>query len=128
MGKPPTPDQEAQALRALVTEAHGVIKDLRGCLREARALILRLLDGFQETANNEIRQLANFLQSEQNRHAADLNASVAVARKELMDQLTMSELAYNEQTGRWAIIFKSGCFDDEAPPPYPDQPVKDITP
>lgn len=128
MGKTPTPEQELEQLRELIHEAHGVIGDLRRELREARKLTARYQASFEVTANDEIRRLANWIQTELNRHAVSLNADVDKARAEITRQLTTTKLILDPVGDRFEVQFKSGQFAENDPLPYPDHPVKDITP
>lgn len=50
MPSKPDPAQEAEALRELLREAHGVLKDLRGATKDASALAPDLVKGQLETA------------------------------------------------------------------------------
>lgn len=128
MGKTLTPEQELEQLRALIREAHETIKDLRLTIREARQLVTELLDDFHSIADTEIKDLANWLQRENNRYATELNASVDKARSEITRQLTTTKLILDPVGNHFEVQFKPGHFDDQVPLPHPDQPVKDITP
>jgi hypothetical protein len=119
MGRTLTPQQEISQLRDLIREAHEVLKDLRGALREARAAASDMVTRFDLIATREIQQLGNHLQQCNNQAAADLNAEVQAARVELTRQLAMSHLERDNSTDTWRVIFQAGRFDDQIPLPHP---------
>ena len=128
MAKPLTPQQEIDQLRALIIEAHEVLQDLRYEQRKAAKLTKDLIADLEATANREIQQFANWLQQENNRYATELNNDVDRARTEIVRQLTTSKLILDPVGDHFEVQFHHGRFDDQLPPPHPDQPVKDITP
>lgn len=126
MGKPLTPEQEIEQLRALVQEAHGVIKDLRGALREARKIAADMVAAFEKTANDEIMQFSNWMASESNRQAASLNEAVEVARTEITRQLTTTKLILDPVGDHFEVQFSNGMFLDDQPAPYPGHPTLEV--
>lgn len=123
MGRTLTPAEELQQLRDTIREAHEVLKDLRGQIRQAREMVRELISDFEHTADSEIKQMANWIQEEMNRHAASLNTDVTNARQEIVKQLAATYLEYEPDTGRIKLLFKAGSFDDQVPPPHPDYPT-----
>lgn len=123
MGRTLTPAEETELLRDTIRAAHETIKDLRKAIREAALLSDHLIARFETTANNQIRQLANWIQAEMNRHAASLNTDVAGARQEIVNQLAATYLEYDQDTGRIKLLFPAGAFDENVPLPHPDHPT-----
>lgn len=119
MGHKLTPSEEVQLIRDVTRTAHEVLQDLLTAIREARLLAPTLTARFTEHADNEIKSLSNFITSESNRHAAELNANVQQAREEVMRQLAVAEITLDESNDQARLVFKSGRFDDNVPPPYP---------
>jgi F0F1-type ATP synthase membrane subunit b/b' len=125
MGRRPTPAEEAAAVKAAVREAHEAIQELRDLLKQARQLTPSLMQRFEYQANKEIKEMSNWVTSESNRHAADLNASVGQARSMIMEAITHANLTLNPETGLFTLKFPAIEFDDQVPPPYPAKPRKE---
>jgi uncharacterized protein YukE len=88
----PKPGSEADQLRELITEARGILKDLRAEIREARGLAGQAADDAHAKIQEELRKAFTSFQKDMNQAAADLNESVDQARNEIVKQLTISKL------------------------------------
>lgn len=121
MGKKLTPAEEAEVLREVTREAHGVLKDLTAALREAKALAPKLVNEFQELHEREIRQISNYFTDESNRQAAQLNQSIDRARKAINEEIMAGEACFDPRTALITIRWGQCQFDDDAPLPYPNE-------
>src|SRR6267154_1317935 len=92
MGRKLTPDEEHQALKAIIREGHEVIQALHAAIREARVLEPGLVARFEELHLREMQQLSDHMNAEHNRISAELNTAVGEARQEILHQLTPVEL------------------------------------
>lgn len=125
MGHRPTPSEEEQRLRQATREAHEAMAGLRDLLREVRALTVNLTADYQAYHDNELKELANALTIEQNKAAADLNASIERARIMINDQIMAGEAVFDKRTQTVAIRWGLGGFDPNIPLPYPEVTPKE---
>lgn len=112
---------EQEQLRQLIRDAHAAAKDLRAVIREARGVGAVLAEAVSAELNAELAKATNHLQAEQNRHSAELNTAVGAARQEILRQLAVSRIEYDQEADNWRIVFGGGRFDDAIPPPYPER-------
>jgi|SRR6267142_3937229 len=127
MGRKLTPDEETQALRQLIREAHEATQGLYAAIKAASALEPGLVDRFQAAADSEFRQLSNYLQQEMNHQSVELNAAVGAARAEILRQLTAAEMVLDRESNTVRLLFKGGRFEDDTPIPYPNTTPKEST-
>jgi hypothetical protein len=120
-GKPkPGRPTDAEQLRELLAEAHGVIKDLRAGIREARDEAKNAAANAATAANEELARFGRHLQKELNRHTADLQTDVDRAQRNVIDQLTLAEL--ERVPGTQTLKFRFGGHQFDANIPLPDAP------
>lgn len=120
MGHRPQLSEEEQRLRQATREAHEAAQHLRDVIREYNLLEHQLVTRFEDVCNREIRDLSNQLQTEMNRQSAQLNDAVKNARAMIIDQLTVSEMEFDEITRKITVHFTAMRFDDAVPLPYPE--------
>jgi len=125
MGKRLTASEETALLLDTIRQAHEATQALWDAVKAARMLQPDLIEKFQAIAENEIRQLSNHLQNCSNKAAAELNASVTVARQEIINQLAVAELVLDKQDNTARLLFNAGTFATDTPLPYPHQSVKE---
>lgn len=117
----------AVELRALITEAHGATKSLNAALAEYRRLLAdtdKTVDAaIERAANRAIEQWVNWMQDEQNKHAANLNDAVEQAREQIIRSLTLAELKFSREDDNLLFFKFSGIprpFIQDVPRPHPD--------
>ena len=125
MGHRLTASEEVQLLRQATREAHEAAQELRGVIREARALEPGLVAQFEAVHQREIQQLSNYFTEESNQQSANLNAAVEQARETITNQLMTGEATIDRHSGMITIRFGPGKFDDQVPPPYPHATPKE---
>jgi hypothetical protein len=96
----------AAQLRDLTRDAHAAAKDLRAAIREARALVAGL-DGMIETRiNDRIAELNQHVRADAQRYAAELNAGIVIAKRAIIDALTLAEIIPDDDFKTMRVRFK----------------------
>lgn len=90
---PSDPDAAAAALRELVREAHGAIRDLTRLLREAERFTAQAREAvdqaMQESVNSELAALNKHIAAESARATAAVEAEMIRAREWIMQNLEL---------------------------------------
>lgn len=113
-GRIPAARDTAEQLREATRDAHAAIKDLQAVIRAARQTAEELAERYMARVEAEHRAATEFLQAEQNKHAADLNVAVDAARDAIMQALTLAELTPDPEFRTLKVKFKGGRFDENA--------------
>ena len=104
-------------LRRLITEAHTVIADMTGLLRQLRqesaTATAQMRKETEQTANLLLAELNRHLQVQQNQASADLNKAVDRARHLIVESLTMTRLRPDGKGG-YRVTWARGRFDEAA--------------
>lgn len=127
MGRTLTPEQEIQQLKDTIREAHEILGDLQRTVKQAKLLVAGLLEHIKATVDKEMAQLSNHVQVANNDAAARLNQEVHEARREIMRQLSLTEMVLDPDTSSVHFKWPEWHFDDQIPLPYPNLPAKDHT-
>lgn len=125
MGHRLTPSEEAQQIRQATREAHEAAQQLKDLLREARLLAATLTTEYQAYHDRELKELANALIAEHNQASADLNTAIEQARIMIVNQIMTGSAVFDRSTSTVTISWGAGKFDDQQPPPYPGDYLKE---
>jgi F0F1-type ATP synthase membrane subunit b/b' len=125
MGRKPELSAEEQRLKDLIRQAHEAVQALRDAIRDALALAPVLIAEFEAHHHNEMAMLSNHMTAEGNRAAADLNAAVDAGRTEILRQLAVTEAVLDKEGNTVRLLFNSGRFNDQVPPPFPNHQTQE---
>lgn len=125
MGRKPELTTEERLLKDLIRLAHEAAQELRAVIREAQSLAPALTAEFEAHHQREMALLSNHMTAEGNRAAADLNAAVGAARDEVLRQLTTAEMIIDKEANTVRLLFNSGRFHDQVPPPFPNHQTQE---
>lgn len=119
MGKKLTPAEEAEVLREVTREAHGVLKDLTAALKEAKALAPKLIQEFEATHRREIDQLNKHMAAEIRRCADTINSGTKEAREFIVNYLMAGTATIDSHTGQAIISWNPGEITATSTPYVP---------